>query len=246
MSGASTPGDIEGWDVPLYPTSLTKAEVAYRQIRQEIVEGLLTPNSILDQEALAVRLGLSTTPIREALRILESEGLVVNRRHRNTVVAPLDFELLQETYVVRLSLDPLAVTLAAEEATDAERAAMRAITAEVESDAEPRAAQRANRRLHRAVYGACHNGVLIQTLDTLWDRCDRYRLMTLHNAQHAHAANDAHQAIVDAVVSGKASIAAALMRDHVSESLDRIRLEARTADQQMPETGTAAEANRPN
>ena len=243
MGGTPVPGGIEGWDLPLYPTSLTKAEVAYRQIRQEIVEGLLAPNSVLDQEALAVRLGLSTTPVREALRILESEGLVVNRRHRNTVVAPLDFELLQETYVVRLSLDPLAVSLAAENATEAERTAMRTIAAEVEIDAEPRSAQRANRRLHRAIYSACHNGVLIQTLDTLWDRCDRYRLMTLHNAQHAHAANDAHKAIVDAVIARKASTAAALMRDHVSESLDRIRIEVRTADDQEPESGAAAKVN---
>jgi DNA-binding GntR family transcriptional regulator len=231
MGGPVAAGDLDGWDVPFYQASLTKAEVAYRRIRQEIVEGLLAPNSLLDQEALAVRLGLSTTPVREALRILESEGLVVNRRHRNTVVAPLDFDFLQETYVVRLSLDPLAVSLAAEEASDEERAAMRTIAAQAESDVEPRAAQRANRRLHRAIYGACHNGVLIHTLDMLWDRCDRYRLMTLHNAQRAHEANDAHRAIVDAVVNRKATTAAALMRDHVSESLDRIRAEARTTDQ---------------
>jgi DNA-binding GntR family transcriptional regulator len=240
MSGTVEPGGIEGW---VHPTSLTKAEVAYHQIRQEIVEGRLVPNTVLDQEALAVRLGLSTTPVREALRILESEGLVVNRRHRNTVVAPLDFELLQETYVVRLSLDPLAVSLAAEEATDAERAAMRAAVANVESDAEPRAARRANRRLHRAIYSASHNGVLIQTLETLWDRSDRYRLLTLHNAQHAHEANDAHQAIVEAVVARKASTAAALMRDHVSESLERLQAERRAAAQQEEDTGKQAGAS---
>jgi DNA-binding GntR family transcriptional regulator len=212
----------------LYATPLTKTEMAYRQIRQEIIEGLLGPNTVIDQEALALRLGLSTTPVREALRLLESENLVINRRHRNTVVTPLDYDLLEETYSVRLSLDPLAVAFAAVKATDAEREFIKTLVHQELPDPTPVETMHANRRLHRAIYAASGNSVLTQVLDTLWDRSDRYRMVTVRNDTHARIAHHEHHAIVDAVLAGDAETAAALMRDHVGESLQRIREESRT------------------
>src|SRR5262245_40634132 len=101
-------------------TALTKTDLAYWHVRQEILEGTLAPGSALDQEALAARLGLSTTPVREALRRLESEHLVRSRAHRDTVVAELSPTLLADTYAVRLTLDPLAVMMTAKTASDTE------------------------------------------------------------------------------------------------------------------------------
>lgn len=68
----------------------------------------LAPGSTLDQEALARQLGLSTTPVREALRWLESERLVVSRAHRNTLVASLSLDLLEEVYAIRLVVEAAA------------------------------------------------------------------------------------------------------------------------------------------
>ncbi len=202
--------------------ALTKTEVAYKQLRRDIVEGVLEPDTILDQEALATRLGLSTTPVREALRLLESENLVISRRHRNTVVAPLDLDQLKETYAVRTQLDPYAVALGAKAATQPERDAIWELLLQAEKEQSPIDALHTNRALHRAMYNACRNAVLIQLLDNLWDRCDRYRVATLNDESQVRVANDDHRRIVTVFNEGKADEAAQLMREHITASLDRI------------------------
>jgi DNA-binding GntR family transcriptional regulator len=203
--------------------AMTKADVAYRQIRREIVEGSLTPGEAIDQEALALRLGLSTTPVREALSRLESEELIINRPHRKTVVAPLSFTLLEETYAVRLALDPLAAAFAASQANEEERARIKELSENEPEGDDPVAHLHHNRLLHRAVYAACGNKVLIQILDVLWDRSDRYRLATLKDYSTIGVAKDEHAAIVAAVLEGDGRRAADLMSEHVADSLQRIR-----------------------
>jgi DNA-binding GntR family transcriptional regulator len=214
---------VGAFTAPVIPAPLTKADMAYRQVREEIVEGLMPPGAAIDQEALASRLGLSTTPVREALRRLESEGLVISRPHRDTVVAPLTLEQLEDIYIVRLSLDPLAVALSAREASDEQLQAILELSRQASEDPDPVSQLHQNRRLHRAMYQACGNAVLIQTLDTLWDKSDRYRLTTLQDDRTAHRAHVEHSAIVEAMVDRRADQAAELMRRHVSDSLDRIR-----------------------
>lgn len=204
---------------------LTKADMVYRQIREEIVGGALAPGTPIDQEALAARLGLSTTPVREALRRLESESLVVSRPHRDTIVAPLTRQQLDETYTVRLALDPLAIAIATREASDAELQAIAELSREANADADPVSQMYQNRNLHRAMYRACRNAVLIQMLDALWDSSDRYRVVTLQDDLTGHQAHVEHSAIADAMVERRADDAAELMRQHVADSLDRIRQE---------------------
>lgn len=205
-----------------FPVMLTKTDMAYWQVRQEILEGTLPPGTSLDQEALALRLGLSTTPVREALRRLESERLVVGRAHRDTVVADLSLEVLEDTYVVRLTLDPLAVSLAAKEASDAQLEAM-ATQANKQASDDPVGRLHHNRELHRVIYTACGNKVLIEVLELLWDRSDRYRYITITEEGHEHSPHDEHMAILDAVTSRDGVRAAQLMRDHVERSLQTIR-----------------------
>jgi DNA-binding GntR family transcriptional regulator len=210
----------------LYATPLTKTELAYQHIRREIIEGVLSPDTVLDQEALAERLGLSTTPVREALRLLESEHLVTSRRHRNTIVTGLDPNMLEETYAVRLSLDPLAVRLAATKATESDRELIARLARHQADDAGRVENLNHNRALHRAIYAASRNTTLTQILDTLWDRSDRYRMVTLGNENHAQIADHEHHEIAAAVLAGEGEKAAALMYDHVAASLQRIRAAA--------------------
>src|ERR1700692_4179432 len=112
--------------VPLRP--VTKTDLAYLQIRQMILEGELPPGISLDQEALAQSLGLSTTPVREALRRLESERLVLSRAQPGQVGGPRPLATKEKVFSVRLSLDPLAASLAAAHADDSERERIRALS----------------------------------------------------------------------------------------------------------------------
>jgi DNA-binding GntR family transcriptional regulator len=218
---------IAGWLAPgsgrTPIRALTKADLAYQQIRQRILEGELAPETSLDQEALAKWLGLSTTPVREALRRLESERLVVSRAHRDTVVAPLSLDMVEEVYAVRLSLDPLAVSLAAARADGAQRAAIVALSREHQVPGDLQSTVSLNRRLHRAIYTASGNATLVEILDSLWDLSDRYRLIVCRDQAVVELAHAEHAAIVTAVVEGAPDRAAELTRNHLAASLQQIR-----------------------
>jgi DNA-binding GntR family transcriptional regulator len=207
--------------VPLRP--VTKADLAYLNIRQKILAGELAPETSLDQEALAQWLGLSTTPVREALRRLESERLVVSRAHRDTVVAPLSADTVEEVYTVRLSLDPLAASLAAAHADSSERERIRALSRESPANDDPGSYVQFNRQLHRSIYAASRNIVLIELLDSLWDLSDRYRMIISKDAAVIKVAQQEHSALVSAVVDGNPDQAAELMREHLAASLGQIR-----------------------
>lgn len=208
--------------------ALTKTDLAYGQIRQAILEGHFEPGSTLDQEELAHQLDLSTTPVREALRRLESEHLVVRRAHRDTVVAPLSMTTVEESFSVRLALDPLAASLAATEAAPEERKLLQELL--LGDEPGPRPVDRVNqhRHLHRGVYGTCHNAVLVEMLDSLWDLGDRYRLVTLQLGAIAPPIYRDHGAILEAVIEGRSKDAAKLVHEHTSEAFELIRDSARS------------------
>ncbi len=206
-----------------FSQSATKTDQAYWRIRRRILNGELAPETSLDQEAIAAAFGLSTTPVREALRRLESERLVINRAHRDTVVAPLSLAALEEVYAVRLSLDPLAAGMAARSGSAEAIEQLVALAAQTVTEADAGVLLSLNRGLHRAIYVASGNQVLIEVLDRLWDMSDRYRLITLRDRNVVKSAHAEHHDIVRAVVDRDAEKAAELMREHVLQSLQTMR-----------------------
>lgn len=201
---------------------MKKSELAYKLIRAQILSGERAPGSSIDQEVLAKSLGLSTTPVREALRRLESERLVNTRAHRDTVVAPVSAADLEHVYQVRLQLYPLAASLAAGNLSPEIKDNLRRM---IETSVEGMAADELdyNRALHSEIYSACGNPVLVEILDRLWDQSDRYRMITIARERSSNVALREHGAIVDAVLDGNSRLAARLMREHVADSLARIR-----------------------
>src|SRR3954453_871885 len=104
----------------------TKSDIAYQRVRELILSGGLEPGSVINQAVLAREIGISTTPLREALRRLKQQGLVELDAHRDARVTPLDAEEARDLLEVRRSLDPLAASLAAERRTKQDVAEMRA------------------------------------------------------------------------------------------------------------------------
>src|SRR6266516_989273 len=102
------PGTLESNSATIQFT--TKAEAVYDVIRRRILSGALEPSAPLNQEALAPEFGVSVTPVREAVRRLEAEGLVRFQAHKSVVVAPLSLDELTEIYDIRLTLDPYAAS----------------------------------------------------------------------------------------------------------------------------------------
>jgi DNA-binding GntR family transcriptional regulator len=193
----------------------TKAEAVYREIRSRILSGLLEPAAPLNQDALAPELGVSVTPVREAVRRLEVEGLVRFQAHKTVVVAPLSREELSEIYDVRLQLDPYAASRAATRATDDELDEIRGL-ADAPVSEDPLEQVMLNRAFHRAIYARSGNALLTQILDRLWERTDRYRIMLVSGNAHLHEAAREHVEIAEAMSGRHPRSVARLIRSHIA------------------------------
>ncbi len=204
----------------------TKADAAYYRLRDRVIDGRLAPGSNLDQEALARQIGLSTTPVREALRRLEADGLVIQKAHSTIRVPELSKREFNELYGIRMLLDPEAARLACRSADrvacDAVRSILRTAEAEEESEIGPLDRLRINRRFHRAIYARCGSDTMVTLLDTLWDRCDRYRLQLLKDDEVVDVADAQHHDMLEAFCDGKEDLLAQLVREHLQGSYDRL------------------------
>ncbi len=214
-SSSPTPGDT---------FFARKSDLAYDRVRALILSGDLQPGAVLPQAALAQQIGMSTTPLREALRRLKQEGLVELDAHRDARVRPLDATEARDLLELRHNLEPLAAELAAHRRTPSDVAALEDSLARLEAlPANPTPAQLENhQRFHAAIHQASHNALLVEMLDGIWVKTDRYRRQALEGGRSdeerdARAAE--HRLLFEAVRDGDAASAAALMHRHVESSL---------------------------
>ena len=212
----------------------SKADVAYAQIRARILDGSLAAGSRLAQYDLASELGISITPLREAVRRLSGEGWILLDTHRNARVAELDLDQARQLLEARRALEPVAVALAAERRTDADVARMEAALKRLKPVTRTwgETALAAHREVHRALYSASHNEVMVRMLDDLWDKSDRYRRVGLQLPPGGEARTrdfEEHHELVRLVVAGDAAGAADLMTSHIDHSLAAAVLTADTA-----------------
>jgi DNA-binding GntR family transcriptional regulator len=209
----------------------TKNVYAYQELKRRILTGQLEPGSVISQSALAQELGVSTTPLREALRQLAAEGLVEIESHRDARVASLTADDARNLFAIRQSLDSLAGTLAARHRTDED---ITSISAHLEKlvplgESDDLSALGVHRDFHRAIYRAAHNPQLFGILEGLWDKADQYRQFALRQRKRrdiddARVAME-HAEIVAAIVSGDGQRAERAMREHVEGSLGHFVIE---------------------
>jgi DNA-binding GntR family transcriptional regulator len=202
--------------------TMTKAGVVYLETRSRILKGTLAPGSAVNQEALAADLGVSITPLREALRRLEMEGLIRLEAHRTMSIAPLTSRELDEMYAIRMELDPFAAGLTASKGSEAQLGVIRRLANQKTAN-DPVLQLERNRRFHRAVYSSCGNNALINLLEQLWDRTDRYRLILIREELLRRSTSQQdHIELANALASRKADLATSLMRAHIERSHARI------------------------
>ena len=158
------------------------AEAALERLREAIILGELPPDTPLRLEDLAQRLGMSISPIREAVRQLEALGLAEHVPHHGAKVMGLDVEELRELFSIRLAVETMAVRRAAElfDADD-EAKAREHLGAydEARHRADTRAAMREHTAFHFTVYEAARSGWLLRLIRPCWDSCERYRPVLL-------------------------------------------------------------------
>ena len=191
---------------------------AYTLVLKAIDQGDYRPGDRLVESDLALRFGVSRTPIREALQRLETQA-VLARDGRSLVVASLDHDQLGELYVVRAELEGLAARLAAQHAGPEEIRVLREMIArdrDIASD--PDTLSRANKRFHHQIHLASHNRYLIQQLEMVRRSMALVATTSLGAAGRAARALDEHEAIVDAIDARDGPTADERIRAHISNA----------------------------
>ena len=209
------------------------ADQAYRVLRQMLTDGDLEPGERLTERGLATRLGVSPTPVREAIRRLEHERLVERTDGRTLTVARPSLRRLAELREIEAALRGVAVKLATVASSDAELDEIRTTfeaSARLSGKARPRATDvseilRLTGRMHALIDDASHNPLLVQMIATAkaFDWQTRLRAAERLGASYpVHEPQEQHQAIVEALLARDGERAEALMLAHVREAGQRL------------------------
>jgi DNA-binding GntR family transcriptional regulator len=202
--------------------AVSRAELVAETIERGILRGDLPAGDRLAERDLAERLGVSKTPVREALKVLARRGLVVSHAYRGTEVRTIRQEEARNIYQVRLLLEPEAVRLATpfhdSETLRACRVALEDADAAAERG-EMADISLANRRFHRALYAPCKNELLVSLVEDVQDQVAMISVSAWrHEATWTHEA-DEHQAILHAVESRDAERASEMLAAHIRRFL---------------------------
>jgi DNA-binding GntR family transcriptional regulator len=199
-------------------------------LRDRIVGGDLPAGGRVDVATLAAELGISRTPVREAILQLEAAGLVVRQPYRGTVVAGVDAGRLEEVTALRVELEGRATLLGVPRLTDADVTRMAAVLAELEARHDDPGFSRGvfndlNRAFHGIVYAAADSPVLVRLIEVLGAEADRIRL---HFDVRSPLAEAYHREILEACRARDASAAARATQLHLVESYLGMRGDGRS------------------
>ncbi|PJF08045.1 GntR family transcriptional regulator [Pseudorhodobacter sp. MZDSW-24AT] len=205
-------------------TEIPQGQGAYRRLLDEIRNGTLAPGARLRETDLADRLGISRTPVREAIRQLETDGLVIHLPRQGATIRSLDHAEVVELYEMRAVLEGTAARLAARAASDIELAELAALNAELDRAPVGDAARELNRVFHRTLIDAARNRFLIKSMSALQKTLLILGPTTLGDPDRARRAVTEHAAVLAALQTRDGAGAEAAMRAHVEAALSaRIR-----------------------
>ena len=199
-------------------------DVVFETLRDAIITQVLKPGERLMEIQLADEMGVSRTPVREAIRKLELEGLVVMVPRKGAYVAGVSMKDIHEVYEVRAALEMLAVSLAAERITDEELDALeRQVLRESEAEAELDEHALDNiiyidSTFHDIIYQAAHNQRLVQFVNILQEQLQRFRAASLSRPGRSKTALDEHKQIVEALAERNGELAAKLAKEHIENA----------------------------
>jgi DNA-binding GntR family transcriptional regulator len=210
--------------VPASTSGERLVDQAYRQIRDAIVATRLAPGAPLDEKALSSSLGLGLTPIRDALKRLTLEKLAVTYPRRGTYVSAINIADEARLTEVRVELEGLAAALAAERATDDERAVLLQLLEDLEGGSHERAAHtELDAQVHRAIYAAARNEYLESTLNQYANLALRIWNLCLQEDLAVDEAICTQRTVVEAVVRGDGPAARKAAEQHLQDFSEQVR-----------------------
>ena len=196
---------------------VTKADRAYEGLRQAILTGVLEPNEQINPKEVAAEFGMSVIPVREALRRLEQEGLIVIKPHVGAAVRELPVEELRENLLIRSELEALAARLAAPLLSPETLGALQVLIDKMDRcivDKHYEQFGSLNRQFHMTTYQVIPERGLLKLIEQQWDQVPRAASVFALVPEHAIAAQKEHLQIFEALKRGDAETAANLTREH--------------------------------
>ena len=193
-------------------------DVVFNTLRQAIITGEFAPGERLMEIALANRLGVSRTPVREAIRKLELEGLVVMIPRKGAEVAKITEKDLRDVLEVRSSLEELAAELATERMNEEIKEKLEKALDDFKKaiDSEDNAAiADSDVEFHDIIFEATGNARLIQIISNLREQMYRYRLEYLKDTEYHTVLLNEHRELVKAMLEGKKDEARKIMKKHI-------------------------------
>lgn len=200
----------------------TRTEWADQRLRDAILSGAVGPGERLVISTLAEQLGLSATPLREALRNLAAEGLVELQSHGSARVAEVDLHEANEIYELRLLLEPMALERSVAAGDAAYRARVQAAWDALTTEAV--APPSAHAAFHRALLSACDSAWLLRLATLLADRAGLMVTVGLPGRPPEYRTAEAHRELVARAVAGDAPGAAAELTRHLERTLAALHL----------------------
>ncbi|WP_091288475.1 GntR family transcriptional regulator [Amycolatopsis xylanica] len=205
---------------------ISRTDFVRDAIKESILSGELAPGETLVESEIGAQLGVSKTPVREALRLLAGSGLVTMSTYKGASVRVIDAEVAYAVYDLRAMLEPEAVRRAVENGADFSEA--RHVLGEVASGtgaADRAHASQTNRLFHRALYAECGNPLMVEILDGLRDQAALITVTGWGISPTWKGEAAEHLAILNAAEQGNAKQAEHLLRKHITDFIDRVAFE---------------------
>lgn len=212
-------------------------EIVFESLREAIINGVLKPGERLMEVQLAEEMGVSRTPVREAIRKLELEGFVIMVARKGAYVAGISMKDVVDVFEIRAALEGLAASLAAERITDEEKEEMERLLVRKAACVEAGdydSLTEIDTEFHELLYKASRNERLMQIISNLREQINRFRMVSLAFPGRGREALEEHKKIAEAIAERDAALAQALAQEHI-ENAENALLEA------MQKTGILTE-----
>jgi DNA-binding GntR family transcriptional regulator len=210
--------------MPIAPK--TKNVAVYRKLRHSILKGKLKPGQKIVMADLAKAFGLSETPVREAIRRLESDGYVHFTPHTGAIVTKIDEGELVEVYLIRIALEALATRLASPHITDKDIDFLIKKNQEIETAIQQKKYENIggiNKDFHLRIYKAAPFPRLYKMICDLWDTFERWPSVFAYVPQRAVASVEEHKNIIQALKMGDTDLADRLMKEQKERAMEALQ-----------------------
>lgn len=214
---------MEYIDLSSEPGNKPIREIAYENLKHAIVVGDIPAGARIVETDFSERMHISRTPLREALRKLERDGLVEYLPHRGVVVRAFSFEDVREIYTIRNALEMLTFPAIIENATDEDIAELRAVLAQMDPLVEKGLVNEVSplaREFHTRLTETCGRKRLIRAIETQDEYIRRFSAISIAHEDRRPAAHEEHHQLVDFVEQRDLAAFTDLMQKHIERSME--------------------------